>query len=74
VQIGRLGSGRPWEEPDEGSIPVVVDPGQAFGTGAIPRRSSALRFLLEHEPVSLLDLGCGSGVLSIAAVTLGYVR
>ena len=31
-----------------------------------------LRFLLEHDPVSLLDLGCGSGVLSIAAAKLGY--
>ena len=31
-----------------------------------------MRFLLEHDPVSLLDLGCGSGVLSIAAAKLGY--
>jgi ribosomal protein L11 methyltransferase len=50
----------------------VVDPGLAFGTGAHPTTQLCLRFLLEHEPVSLLDLGCGSGVLSIAAAKLGY--
>jgi ribosomal protein L11 methyltransferase len=72
VSIGRLWVGPPWEEPDEGLLPVVVDPGLAFGTGAHPTTQLCLRFLLEHEPVSLLDLGCGSGVLSIAAAKLGY--
>jgi ribosomal protein L11 methyltransferase len=72
VRIGRLWVGPPWEEPDEDRMAVVVDPGQAFGTGAHPTTQLCLRFLLEHEPVSLLDLGCGSGVLSIAAAKLGY--
>jgi len=72
VGIGRLWVGPPWEEPDEGMLPVVVDPGLAFGTGAHPTTQLCLRFVLEHEPVSLLDLGCGSGVLSIAAAKLGY--
>jgi ribosomal protein L11 methyltransferase len=72
VRIGRLWVGPPWEHPDEGLIPVVVDPGLAFGTGAHPTTQLCLRFLLEHDPVSLLDLGCGSGVLSIAAAKLGY--
>jgi ribosomal protein L11 methyltransferase len=72
VRIGRLWVGPPWEEPDEGLMAVVVDPGLAFGTGAHPTTQLCLRFLLEHEPVSLLDLGCGSGVLSIAAAKLGY--
>ena len=72
VRIGRLWVGPPWEEPDEGLIPVFVDPGQAFGTGAHPTTQLCLRFLLAHDPVSLLDLGCGSGVLSIAAAKLGY--
>jgi ribosomal protein L11 methyltransferase len=72
VRIDRLWVGPPWEEPDEGLIPVVVDPGQAFGTGAHPTTQLCLRFLLAHDPVSLLDLGCGSGVLSIAAAKLGY--
>jgi ribosomal protein L11 methyltransferase len=72
VRIDRLWVGPPWEEPDEGLIPVFVDPGQAFGTGAHPTMQLCLRFLLAHDPVSLLDLGCGSGVLSIAAAKLGY--
>lgn len=72
VEIGRLWVGPPWEEPEEGLLPVVVDPGQAFGTGSHPTTQLCLRFLLEHTPVSLLDLGCGSGVLSIAAAKLGY--
>ena len=72
VQIGRLWVGPPWEDPDPGLIPIVVDPGLAFGTGAHPTTQLCLRFLLDHEPLSLLDLGCGSGVLSIAAAKLGY--
>ena len=72
VQIDRLWVGPPWETPAEGLVPVVVDPGLAFGTGAHPTTQLCLRFLLEHDPVSLLDLGCGSGVLSIAAAKLGY--
>ena len=72
VRIGRLWIGPPWEEPDDGLVPVVVDPGLAFGTGAHPTTQLCLRFLLELDPVSLVDLGCGSGVLSIAAAKLGY--
>jgi len=72
VQIDRLWVGPPWEEPGQGLVPVVVDPGLAFGTGAHPTTQLCLRFLLEHAPVSLLDLGCGSGVLSIAAAKLGF--
>jgi len=72
VRVGRLWIGPPWEQPDEGLIAVVVDPGQAFGTGAHPTTQLCLRYLLEHEPASLLDLGCGSGVLSIAAAKIGY--
>jgi ribosomal protein L11 methyltransferase len=72
VRIGRLWVGPPWEIPDEGLVAVVVDPGQAFGTGAHPTTQLCLRYLLDHEPVALLDLGCGSGVLAIAAAKLGY--
>ena len=72
VRIGGLWVGPPWEEPDAGLVSVVVDPGLAFGTGAHPTTQLCLRFLLEHDPVSLLDLGCGSGVLSIAAAKVGY--
>jgi ribosomal protein L11 methyltransferase len=72
VRIGTLWVGPPWEDPEAGLVSVVVDPGLAFGTGAHPTTQLCLRFLLEHDPVSLLDLGCGSGVLSIAAAKVGY--
>jgi ribosomal protein L11 methyltransferase len=65
-----------WEEPREGAIDVVVDPGQAFGTGAHPTTRLCLEYLLELEQAGeaigpLTDLGTGSGVLAIAAATLG---
>jgi ribosomal protein L11 methyltransferase len=72
VRIGRLWIGPPWEAPDDGALAIVVDPGQAFGTGAHPTTQLCLEYLLAHEPVGLLDLGCGSGVLAIAAAKLGY--
>jgi ribosomal protein L11 methyltransferase len=72
IRVGRLWVGPPWETPEEGLIPVVVDPGQAFGTGAHPTTQLCLEYLGALEPRSLLDLGCGSGVLAIAAAKLGY--
>jgi ribosomal protein L11 methyltransferase len=62
-----------WEPPREGTIDVVVDPGQAFGTGAHPTTRLCLEFLCELEPGGeLVDLGTGSGVLAIAAAKLGW--
>jgi ribosomal protein L11 methyltransferase len=72
IRIGALWIGPPWEEPDPDAIPVVIDPGRAFGTGSHPTTQICLEHLLELEPGSLLDLGCGSGVLSIAAARLGF--
>ncbi len=72
VEIGKLWVGPPWEEPAEGLLPVVIDPGGAFGTGAHPTTRLCLELLQEVEPVSLLDIGCGSGVLAIAAARLGF--
>jgi ribosomal protein L11 methyltransferase len=51
----------------------VIDPGRAFGTGAHPTTRLCLELLQEVEPTSLVDVGCGSGVLSIAAAKLGFV-
>lgn len=51
---------------------VVIDPGRAFGTGAHGSTRAALELLQELEPQPALDLGCGSGVLAIAAVKLGF--
>jgi ribosomal protein L11 methyltransferase len=72
VRIGRLWVGPPWEEPDRDAVAVIVDPGRAFGTGAHPTTRLCLELLQELAPTSLVDAGCGSGVLSIAAVKLGF--
>jgi ribosomal protein L11 methyltransferase len=62
-----------WEPPREGAIDIVVDPGQAFGTGAHPTTRLCLGFLCELEAGGeLVDLGTGSGVLAIAAAKLGW--
>jgi ribosomal protein L11 methyltransferase len=66
--------GPPWEEgqaPD-GIEMISIDPGRAFGTGAHATTRLCLELLQELEPTSLLDVGCGSGVLSIAAAKLGF--
>lgn len=66
----------PWEvpEPPEGGVNVVIEPGLAFGTGThATTRLSLKRIdgLLAARPVaSMLDVGCGSGILSVAAALL----
>jgi ribosomal protein L11 methyltransferase len=72
LAVGGLWVGPPWEQPDAGAVAVVIDPGRAFGTGAHPTTRLCLELLQELEPTSLLDVGCGSGVLSIAAAKLGF--
>lgn len=72
VRVGPLWIGPPWEVPSPGSLAVVIDPGQAFGTGAHPTTRLCLELLLTIEPASLVDLGCGSGVLAISASRLGF--
>jgi ribosomal protein L11 methyltransferase len=72
IVIGRLWVGPPWEPAPAGAVPVVIDPGRAFGTGAHPTTRLCLELLQEAAPTSLLDVGCGSGVLSIAAAKLGF--
>ena len=67
VRIGPLWVGPPWKEPPADAVAVVIDPGRAFGTGAHPTTRLALELLLEVERGSLLDVGCGSGVVAIAA-------
>jgi ribosomal protein L11 methyltransferase len=72
IWIGPLWVGPPWEEPPRDVIAVVIDPGRAFGTGSHPTTRLCLAFLLELDPGSLIDVGCGSGVLSVAAAKLGF--
>ena len=70
--VGRLWIGPPWETLQPGLVGVVIDPGRAFGTGAHATTQLCLELLQEQPPGSLLDIGCGSGVLSIAAALLGF--
>jgi ribosomal protein L11 methyltransferase len=73
VEIGALRVRPPWEQPRAGTIDVVIDPAQAFGTGAHATTRLCLELLLELEPGGpLVDVGCGSGVLAIAAARLGW--
>jgi ribosomal protein L11 methyltransferase len=72
VRVGRLWVGPPWEKPAGDAIAVVIDPGRAFGTGAHATTRLCLELLQDVEPTSLLDVGCGSGVLSVAAAKLGF--
>ncbi len=54
-------------------IPIIMDPGMAFGTGTHPSTQLCLMALEKHliKDQKVIDLGCGSGILSIAAVHLG---
>ena len=72
---GKLYVRPPWEEAAvrPGVTEVVIDPGRAFGTGAHPTTRLSLELMLELDAKgSFADLGCGSGVLSIAASKLGF--
>jgi ribosomal protein L11 methyltransferase len=72
IRVGSLWIGPPWETPPPDGEAVVVDPGRAFGTGGHATTRLCLGLLGELERGSLLDVGCGSGVLAIAAAKLGY--
>jgi ribosomal protein L11 methyltransferase len=69
----------PWEQspPDDGVEQIVIDPGQAFGTGAHATTRLCLELVLEMASLGLaggplLDVGTGSGVLAIASARLGF--
>jgi ribosomal protein L11 methyltransferase len=76
---GRLYVRPPWEPARDELMDLVIDPGQAFGTGAHHTTRLCLELLAE-EPTpapadgaaGVMDLGCGSGVLAIAAARLGW--
>jgi ribosomal protein L11 methyltransferase len=72
---GRIYVRPPWEEPAlrPGVTEIVIDPGQAFGTGAHSTTALCLELMLGLKARgSFADLGCGSGVLAIAAAKLGF--
>jgi ribosomal protein L11 methyltransferase len=72
VRVGSLWIGPPWESAPADALAVTIDPGRAFGTGAHATTRLCLELLLDLPRGSLADLGCGSGVLAIAAAGLGF--
>jgi ribosomal protein L11 methyltransferase len=72
VRVGRLWIGPPWETPPPDAEAIVVDPGRAFGTGGHATTRLCLRLLADQGRGSLVDVGCGSGVLAIAGARLGF--
>jgi ribosomal protein L11 methyltransferase len=74
IEIGaRLWVGPSWHEPPVARAAVRIDPGLAFGTGAHPTTRLVLDFLEKNVSGGerVLDYGCGSGILAIAAAKLG---
>lgn len=69
---GRLLVRPPWTPPEPGLLDVVVDPGMAFGTGQHATTRTCLELLADLPGGPLLDAGCGSGVVAIAARRLGH--
>jgi len=69
------------ESPDPSRVPIRIDPGMAFGTGTHPTTQLCLELMekffdnvsssVVDRPLSVIDVGCGSGILSIAAIKLG---
>jgi ribosomal protein L11 methyltransferase len=70
---GRLVVRPPWAQPAGAEVELVIDPGQAFGTGAHATTRLCLELMLSLDPGgAFLDLGSGSGVLAIAAARMGW--
>lgn len=72
ARLGSLWIGPPWRTPPDDALAIVIDPGRAFGTGSHATTRLCLELLEGLPRGSLLDVGCGSGVLSIAAARLGF--
>ncbi len=63
-----------WTQPPQpDAVNLMLDPGMAFGTGTHPTTAQCLTWLDQHPPenLSVIDYGCGSGVLALAAQKLG---
>jgi ribosomal protein L11 methyltransferase len=64
-----------WDAPSDELINIVIDPALAFGTGHHPTTASSLRAISKYvtSGMSLIDVGCGSGILGIGAMKLGAI-
>lgn len=73
LQIDKFYIHPTWNEPNPECINIVIDPALAFGTGHHPTTSSCLKAISKYvkEGHSVIDVGCGSGILGIGAIKLG---
>ena len=73
VQVGEIYVRPSWEEPKNGLKNIIIDPGLAFGSGHHESTNMCLNLIQKYLNAgqSLLDVGCGSGILSLSAVALG---
>jgi ribosomal protein L11 methyltransferase len=72
VRVGEVNVRPPWLPADPDTLDVVIDVGLAFGTGSHATTRQCLAALQKVAPGSLLDIGTGSGVISLAALRLGF--
>ena len=75
VTVGKFYIHPTWSEPSETLENIKIDPALAFGTGHHPTTASCLKAVSVHvtEGMEVVDVGCGSGILALAASKLGAV-
>lgn len=73
IQIGNYYIHAPWYEPKSGVKNFCIEPSLAFGTGHHPTTKNAMLFVQKYveKGDSLLDVGCGSGILALTAADMG---
>jgi len=75
IEIGRFYIYPTWNKPKEGAVNIAIDPALAFGTGHHPTTATCLKAIDKtvFADARVIDVGCGSGILGIAAAKLGAV-
>ena len=75
IQIGKFYIHPSWEDSKSGFENIIIDPALAFGSGHHESTSACIEYLQKYAAsgMSALDVGCGSGILSIALAKLGCV-
>ncbi len=73
LQIDKFYIHPTWDEPSSDLINIVINPALAFGTGHHPTTASSLKAISKYVKVgsSVIDVGCGSGILGIGAIKIG---